>query len=92
MKHQTQIKANTTTSTPIHDTTTSAPQTLSKELRLLPLAEVMYRTSLSRSLLYSLIQRKRFPPPVKIGGASRWSSNQIDAWLNNLLSQTEAVR
>lgn len=89
MKHQTQPKANTTTSTPTSETTASAA---GSQLRLLPISEVMYRTSLSRSLLYSLVQQGKFPPPVKIGATSRWPSSQIDAWLHKLLKQAEEAQ
>jgi prophage regulatory protein len=93
MKHQTQLKANTTTSTPTPETTAyAAPGSQSAELRLLPISEVMHRTSLSRSLLYSLVQQRKFPPPVKIGATSRWPSNQIDAWLHELLKQAEEAQ
>ena len=54
-------------------------------VRLLRLPEVMRIASLGRTSIYSLIQHGSFPAPVKVGGASRWASSEVDDWINRLL-------
>ena len=53
--------------------------------RLLRLPEVMRIASLGRTSIYSLIQQGSFPAPVKVGGASRWASSEVEDWINRLL-------
>lgn len=49
--------------------------------KLLPLDEVERRTGFKSSFIYKQIRNKAFPPPVKIGNASRWPESQVDAWV-----------
>jgi len=49
---------------------------------LIRLPEVLRRVALSRSSVYLLITKGRFPRPVKVGArASRWVESDVDAWL-----------
>ena len=57
---------------------------------LLKLDDVKAKTSLSKAMIYSLIARKEFPAPVKIGGAARWSSLEIDDWIERAIAARDA--
>src|ERR1043165_7222511 len=57
-------------------------------LALLRRREVEARTGLSRSTLYGLIKRRKFPPPIKLtdsGDASRtpsgWLESEVSDWI-----------
>lgn len=46
------------------------------------LPEVMARTGLKRSTLFSLIQRREFPQPIPLGGrAVGYLASEVDAWI-----------
>jgi len=49
--------------------------------RLLPIAEVETRVGFKSSSIYLKIQQKKFPPPVKVGTASRWPESAIQKWI-----------
>lgn len=52
--------------------------------RLLRMADVMERTALSRSYIYARIKRGEFPKPLSLGHkCSRWTSDEIDAWVKS---------
>ena len=51
-------------------------------LSLERLQSVLNRTAVSRSYLYREIAAGNFPPPIKLGGMSVWSSAAIDDWIN----------
>ena len=55
--------------------------------RLLPISEVMRRTSLGRTTVYQLIKDGTFPPPVKINAASRWIQHEVTEWIRTLMSK-----
>ena len=56
--------------------------------RLIRIAEVMDRTSLSRSHIYARIKQGRFPPPIKLGARCvRWSQAAIDHWMEQCDAQ-----
>lgn len=51
--------------------------------RLIRLDEVKCRVGLGKTMIYRLIQQKRFPAPYKISEfASRWSEREIVAWID----------
>jgi prophage regulatory protein len=54
----------------------SAPQK-----RLIPLADVVRKVGVCRSVIYRLALCGEFPRPVKIGRASRWLESEVDAWI-----------
>ncbi|MBC1182798.1 helix-turn-helix transcriptional regulator [Brevundimonas huaxiensis] len=58
-------------------------------LRLERLTSVVARTGMSRSWLYKQVAAGRFPPPCKVGGASRWSAAAVDDWI---YAQLDAAR
>ncbi|WP_311270867.1 AlpA family phage regulatory protein [Sphingobium sp. WCS2017Hpa-17] len=52
--------------------------------RLLKISDVMERTALSRSHIYTLVGRGQFPAPRKLGPkCSRWVESHVDAWVRN---------
>ena len=41
---------------------------------------------ISRSGWWSGVKKKQFPQPVKIGGSTRWSVNELNAHMQRLLT------
>ena len=67
----------------------STPQTnsaLSYQRRFLRLPEVMLRTGLKRTQIYTLMEKGDFPCKIKLGlRAIAWDSIEIDAWISERL-------
>lgn len=59
--------------------------------RLLKLADVMERTSLSRSKIYELMAEKAFPKPAKVATRNCWSDAEISDWIEATLEAREAA-
>ncbi len=49
--------------------------------QLLTVHAAAAKISMSVSWLYQAVQQGKFPRPIRLGGASRWSSREIDAWI-----------
>ena len=49
---------------------------------MLRLPDVCKATGYRRSSVYSFIQARRFPAPVRFAGASLWPLSSIEAWLD----------
>lgn len=49
---------------------------------LWPLKTVKVKTGMSRSYIYREMKAKRFPERVLVGGAARWPSTKIRAWID----------
>lgn len=63
----------------------SPPGTPVRQADILRLPSVLQRTGLSRSTLYDLIKKGRFPKPFKITErSSGWRSSDIEEWLVGL--------
>ena len=60
--------------------------------RLLKLSEVMHRVGLGKTRIYELIAKRLFPAPHKIFGASRWSEQEVVAWINDVKDGFEGKR
>jgi predicted DNA-binding transcriptional regulator AlpA len=62
------------------------------ELRFLSLRDVLARLTISRSLLYELIKDPvhPFPAPLHIGRRSVWVANEVEAYMQEILSQARA--
>lgn len=57
--------------------------------RIMRLPEVMLRTGLSRSSIYS---REDFPKPVRLGrNMSGWVEREIDAWVEARIKERDGV-
>ena len=58
---------------------------MKKPLKFLRIDEVCERTGLKKSSLYDLMAERKFPRPVKIGGAARWPEHEVveimEAWI-----------
>lgn len=53
-----------------------------QENRILRLQDVIARTGLSRSSIYSFIRDKKFPQHIRLGTRSvGWHSSEVDAWV-----------
>ena len=50
------------------------------DIRLLNFKQVQEKVNLTRGHIYRLINQDKFPP-IKIGRASRWRSDEIDNWV-----------
>ena len=61
--------------------------------RLLRLPEVQAVVGgIHKTTLYGLIREGQFPAPIKIGGLSRWWSDELAAWLDGRPRETVARR
>ncbi len=58
---------------------------LGADVTLLRCGEVLKRVALGRTALYALIKAGKFPPPVKVGGASAWVDVEITRWIEQLM-------
>lgn len=53
--------------------------------RFVKLDEVKRRVGLGKSMIYRLIQEGKFPAPYKLSRfASRWSNQEIVAWIDEV--------
>ena len=61
--------------------------------RFLKLDEVKRRVGLGKSMIYRLIQERKFPPPYKLSAfASRWSNREVSAWIDKVKDGFEGKR
>lgn len=60
-------------------------------MKLIRLPEVLERVSLKKTKVYSLIAEDEFPRPVKLGAASAWVEDEIDAWVAEHASARQAT-
>lgn len=54
------------------------------------LGEVMGRTKLARPTIYKWEKLGKFPRRVKCGAASRWSMNEVSAWIEARKAERDA--
>lgn len=63
----------------------------SRHTRALRLPEVRRRTGLSRTTIYRLVSKHRFPPPRKLTArVSAWPEDEIERWLLDKLRSNAA--
>ncbi|MGJ8668942.1 MAG: helix-turn-helix transcriptional regulator [Oceanococcus sp.] len=60
------------------------PPALQVPVILLAIEDVMRIVRCGRTKLYELITEGKFPPPTKIGSSSRWRSDDIESWINEV--------
>lgn len=61
------------------------------ETRLLPVSAVTERVGVSRSQIYKMMARGRFPRPVDLGGkVRRWRSDELEAWIEERTAARDA--
>lgn len=68
----------------------TAQETPTKGTRLLTIAEIVARTKLARSTVYSLTQRGLFPRPIRLGKHSRWLEREVEQFLSGLAAARAA--
>jgi len=56
------------------------------------IAEGWRRAGISRSLAYELMAAGRFPRPIKIGTASRFVTDEIDAWIDARVAERDGAQ
>lgn len=49
--------------------------------RLLRMPQVLDRVGLKKTVIYERIKAGTFPKPIKLGSASAWHAQEIDAWI-----------
>lgn len=63
-----------------------------KKQRFIRLPEVIRRTGFGKTWIYELIKAGRFPSQVKTGvRAVAFIESEIDAWIDNAISQSRNV-
>ncbi|MDH3001777.1 AlpA family transcriptional regulator [Pasteurella multocida] len=61
---------------------------LNKKERFINLDEVINRTSLKKTAIYSQIQKGLFPRPINLGiNRTAWLESEIDHWIANKIQQ-----
>lgn len=60
-------------------------------MKLIALPAVIDRVALKRTTIYGLIKKRKFPAPVKVGGASRWVEGEIDDFVTGLAAARPAT-
>jgi prophage regulatory protein len=64
-----------------------------EEIKFIRLPEVIKVTGLSRSMLYLLMKRGDFPPPIKLGlRASAWIASDVSAWQRSKINGGSNVK
>lgn len=62
-------------------------------MKFLRLSEVLDRTGLSKTTLYSLMRQYRFPQSIPISDRSvAWSEEDVDAWLQEKMQMRDVNR
>jgi len=61
--------------------------------KLLRLPQVIERTSLKRSTIYDLMEKRSFPRPIKISGARQnaWIESEVDDYVAARIAEREAA-
>ncbi|MFS6817471.1 helix-turn-helix transcriptional regulator [Citrobacter meridianamericanus] len=60
-----------------------------KNIRLLRLPEVMYKTGYGKAWIYRLINEGLFPQPVKIGArAIAFVESEVDEWIASAIERS----
>lgn len=57
--------------------------------RLLRLKQVLDRTGLPKSTMYSRISAGTFPKQVPVGSSVRWLESEVEAWIQDLVDQRD---
>lgn len=61
--------------------------------RFIRLEEVMHRTGLKKTSIYSKMKAQGFPQKIDLGGNSvAWLESDIDDWINQKLNQQDNAK
>lgn len=55
--------------------------------RLLDIRQASFKTCISKTVIYELLKTGDFPAKIKLGRMTRFSENEIDAWINEAKHQ-----
>lgn len=58
---------------------------------LIRLPEVCRQVGISKSTIYELINEESFPQPIKLGRYSRWSQDEVQAWVEQQKAARKAA-
>lgn len=73
---------NTLNTTDIHQFSVEDP--------LIDMAFITTVTGMTDKWFYKLIQDGTFPKPIKLGRSSRWFKSEVDAWMQQRITQSRA--
>jgi prophage regulatory protein len=57
-------------------------------MRFLKLPDVQAKIGLKKTEIYARIKAGEFPAPIKLGTASRWVEDELDAWMTRVVEQS----
>ena len=61
--------------------------------RFIRLEEVMHRTGLKKTSIYSKMKAQKFPQKIDLGGNNvAWLESDIDDWINQKINEQEATK
>ena len=58
---------------------------------LIKLPEVCRQAGFGKSAIYEMINNGTFPKPIKLGYGSRWSQQEVQAWMEELKAARKAA-
>ncbi|ENU2131608.1 helix-turn-helix transcriptional regulator [Salmonella enterica] len=56
--------------------------------QLVTMAFITRRTGLTDKWFYKLIKDGEFPKPIKLGRSSRWLQSEVEAWLQQRITDS----
>ena len=56
--------------------------------KMVDMAFITHFTGLTDKWFYKLIKDGDFPKPIKLGRSSRWMQSEVEAWVQNRISQS----
>lgn len=59
--------------------------------KLLRIQDVCARTTLKKSNIHKMVAEKKFPPSIKLGGATVWLSSEVNQWIAEKIEQRHSV-
>jgi len=71
------------------DKMNSTPEITQAPRRLLRLKQLLDRTGLPKSTMYSRISTGTFPKQVPLGSSVRWLESEVEAWIQALVDERD---
>lgn len=68
---------------------TSTTEITQAPRRLLRLKQVLDRTGLPKSTMYSRISAGTFPKQIPVGSSVRWLESEVEAWIKALVDERD---
>lgn len=59
--------------------------------KMVDMAFITSFTGLTDKWFYKLIKDGQFPKPIKLGRSSRWMQSEVEAWVENRISQSRQL-